>query len=280
MSCLAVVSALLVRWHGAPALWSLAIPAAAALGLAGYLSIMRRQPRVSDAVAAEVDRDAELGGELRSAAWFAARGSDEPWVSFHVARAAERVASVEFRSVYPPVSAGRARIATALLTLGAIAVLATVPRHALVRASAASTTAATKSATAAAVAPDAVPADLPGELQALFAAIEDGTLAAQLAAGNPALQDALAKLPTINDPAALAALAKALAAQKNSADAMKMLAERAKRDADLAPQQDVKNALEDLASKLSPPDSDKDSPGFEASDEKQAGDSASLSTTT
>ena len=275
-----MICALLVRWRGAPALWSLAIPIAAALGLAGYLIIMRRQPRVSDAVASEVDRDAELAGELRSAAWFAARGVNEPWVSFHVARAAEHVASIEFRSVYPPIRARRARIATALLTIAAVAVLATVPRHVLVRASGTGKTSAAKSAAAGGVATDAIPQDLPAELQALLAAIEDGTLAAQLAAGNPALQDALAKLSTINDPAALAALAKALATQKDSAEAMKMLAERAKRDANLAPQQDVKNALEDLASKLSPPDSDKDSAGFEASDETQAGDSASLSTTT
>lgn len=280
MAGAAVASALFVRWRGASAVWSLAIPVAAAFGLAVYSIVMRRQPRVSDTMASEVDRDAELGGELRSAAWFAARGSDEPWISFHVARAAERAGSIEFRSVYPPVRAGRARVATALLTIAAVAVLATVPRHAFVRASGAATSAVAKPATAAGVAADAIPQDLPAELQALLAAIEDGTLAAQLAAGNPALQDALAKLATINDPAALAALAKALAAQKNSADAMKMLAERAKRDANLAPQQDVKNALEDLASKLSPPDSDKDSAGFETSDEQQAGDSASLSTMT
>jgi len=273
------VSALFIRWRGAPALWSLAIPVAAVIGLAGYLLIMRRQPRVSDAVASEVDRDAGLGGELRSAAWFATRSSQEPWVSFHLARAAERVGSVEFRSVYPPVKAGRAGIATSLLTIAAVAVLATVPKHVLVRANGAGTSGLAKSATVPGVATDAIPQDLPAELQALLAAIEDGTLAAQLAAGNPALQDALAKLSTINDPAALAALAKALAAHKDSADAMKMLAERAKRDANLAPQQDVKNALEDLASKLSPPDSDKDSPGFESSDETQAGDSASLSAT-
>jgi hypothetical protein len=235
---------------------------------------------MSDAVASAVDRDAQLGGELRSAAWFAVRGSEEPWISFHIARAAERAGSIEFRSVYPPIRAGRARMATSLLTIVAVAVLATVPRQSLVRASGAATMAAPKSANAAAVATDVIPQDLPAELQALLAAIEDGTLAAQLAAGNPALQDALAKLTTINDPAALAALAKALAAQKNSAEAMKMLADRAKRDANMAPQQDVKNALEDLASKLSPPDSDKDSAGFETSDDTQPGDSASLSNTT
>jgi hypothetical protein len=278
VSAAALAAAVFVRWRGAPALWSLAIPGAAAIGLVIYVVIMRRQPRVTDTLASEIDRDAHFGGELRSAAWFAARGSDEPWVAFHVARASERIASVEFRSVYPPVRARRARVATSLLTIAAVAVLATVPRHALLGANS-TTAAAAKSVAAAAAVPDAVPQDLPKELEALLAAIENGTLAAQLAAGNPALQDALAKLALINDPAALAALAKALAAQKDAAAAMKMLAERAKRDADLAPQQDVKNALEDLANKLSPPDSDKDSAGFESSDETQPGDSASLSTT-
>jgi len=279
VSAIAVVAALLVRWRGVPALWSLAIPVGAAVVLVVYVLMMRRQPRVSDTLAAAIDRDARLGGELRSAAWFAARGSDEPWASFHVAQAAERVASIEFGSVYPPVRARRARVATSLLTIAAVALLATLPRHALVRARSGTAT-AVKSGAAGTAAPDVVPQDLPKELEALLAAIENGTLAAQLAAGNPALQDALAKLAMINDPAALAALAKALAAQKDPAAAMKMLAERAKRDADLAPQQDVKNALEDLASKLSPPDSDKDSAGFESSDDMQAGDSASLSTTT
>ncbi len=281
VAAVAVVSAVIVRWRGTPASWSLAIPAAAAIGLLAYSLIMRRQPRVSDALASEIDRDADLGGELRSAAWFATRGSDDPWASFHIARAAERVASVEFSTVYPPVRAGRARVATSLLTVAAIAILATVPRHALVRASSGAAP-GSKSAAATTIAamPDAVPQDLPKELEALLAAIENGTLAAQLAAGNPALQDALSKLSMMNDPAALAALAKAMAEQKNDPAAMKALAERAKRDAAMAAQQDVKNALEDLASKLSPPDSDKDSAGFEASDETQAGDTASLSTTT
>jgi hypothetical protein len=280
LAAVGVAAALFVRWRGAAAVWALAIPLAAAIGLVLYTILMRRQPRVSDALASEIDRDAHLDGELRSAAWFATRGSAEPWISFHLARAAEHLASVEFARVYPPVRTGRARLATSLLTVAAVAILATVPHQAFVKASGGVTAAGKPAAAATAAMPDAVPQDLPKELEALLAAIENGTLAAQLAAGNPALQDALSKLSMINDPAALAALARALSAQKNDPEAMKALAERAKRDAALAPQQDVKNALEDLASKLSQPDSDKDSAGFEASDETQAGDTASLSTTT
>jgi hypothetical protein len=277
----ALAAALFVRWRGAPARWSLAVPLAAGIALMLYALVMRRQPRVSDSLASEIDRDAQLGGELRSAAWFAGRGSDEPWVSFHIARAAERVASVEFAAVYPPVRAARARITTALLTVAAVAILASVPRHSLVRASGVTGPAGKAGTTTAlAVPPDAVPQDLPKELEALLAAIENGTLAAQLAAGNPAMQAALSKLAAINDPAALAALAKALAERANDPNAMKMLAERLKRDAALTPQQDVKNALEDLASKLSQSDHEKDSAGFESTDETQAGDSASLSTAT
>jgi len=276
----ALAAALFVRWRGVPARWSLAIPLVGGIALLLYAVVMRRQPRVSDFLASEIDRDAQLGGELRSAAWFAARGSDEPWVSFHIARAAERVAAVEFAAVYPPVRAARARVTTALLTVAAVAILATVPRHSLVKASGAAGSADKPGTTTApAVPPDAVPQDLPKELEALLLAIENGTLAAQLAAGNPAMQAALSKLAAINDPAALAALAKAMADQKNDPNAMQMLAARAKRDAALAPQQDVKNALEDLASKLSEPDTNKDSAGFESSDETQSGDSASLSPT-
>jgi hypothetical protein len=276
----AVAAAVLVRWRGTGALWSLAIPAVVAAGLVIYTLLMRRQPQVSDALASAIDHDAHLGGELRSAAWFAGRANVEPWISFHVARAAERIADVEFAAVYPPVRAGRARSATVLLTVAAIAILATLPRHVLLGARTGAAAAVNKSAAASAAAQDSVPQDLPKELEALLAAIENGTLAAQLAAGNPALQDALSKLSLINDPAALAALAKALSAHMTDPEAMKALAERARRDAALAPQQDVKNALEDLASKLSQRDSDKDSAGFEASDETQAGDTASLSTTT
>jgi len=278
VAAMAVALAAVVRWRGAVAVWSLAIPIAAAAALVVYTLLMRRQPRVSDVLASEIDRDAHLGGELRSAAWFAARGSDEPWITFHLARAAERIATVEFAAVYPRIPAGRARLATMFLTVAAIAVLSTLPRPAILTAVRGPAAVGKPPAGSVAV-PDPVPQDLPKELEALLVAIENGTLAAQLAAGNPALQGALSKLSAINDPAALAALAKALAAQQSDPDAMKALAERAKRDAALAPQQDVKNALEDLASKLSQPDRDKDSAGFEASDDTQAGDTASLSTT-
>ncbi len=280
LAAVGVATALFVRWRGAPALWALAIPFAAAIGLVLYAILMRRRPRISDAIASEIDRDASLGGELRSAAWFATRASSEPWVSFHLARAADRLASVEFATVYPPVRAGRARLATSLLTLAAVATVVTLPRQTFVKASANIMAVGRPAAAATAAPPDALPQDLPKELEALLTAIENGTLAAQLAAGDPALRNALAKLSMINDPAALAALAKALSAQKTDLEAMKALAERAKRDAALAPQQDVKNALEDLASKLSEPDSEKDAAGFEASDETEAGDTASLSTTT
>lgn len=279
VAAMAVALAAVVRWRGAVAVWSLAIPIAAAAALVVYTLLMRRQPRVSDALASEIDRDAHLGGELRSAAWFAARGSDEPWITFHLARAAERVAGVEFAAVYPRIPAERARLATMLLTVAAIAILSTLPRHAILTAARGPAAARKPPAGSVAAVADPVPQDLPKELEALLVAIENGTLAAQLAAGDPALQGALSKLSAINDPAALAALAKALAAQQSDPDAMKALAERAKRDAALAPQQDVKNALEDLASKLSQPDHDKDSAGFETSDDTQAGDTASLSTT-
>jgi hypothetical protein len=275
----AVGAALSVRWRGASALWSLAIPLAAAIALVVYSLVMRRQPRVTDAVASEIDRDARLGGELRSAAWFAVRQAKDEWASFHLVRASERVAAVQFDAVYPRVRAPRARLATWMMAAAAMAILATLPRHALLEASAQPGPGTEARAGDGAIAADAVPQELPKELEALLAAIENGILAAQLAADNPAMQDALSKLAMLNDPQALAALAKAMAEQKNDPDALKLLAERAKRDAALAPQQNVKNALEDLASKLSPPDSDKDSAGFEASDETQAGDTASLSTT-
>jgi hypothetical protein len=116
----AVLAAAFVRWRGAAALWLLALPVAAATGLMIYSLVMRRQPRISDALASEIDRDAGLGGELRSAAWFAGRRLDDAWTSFHLTHAAERIESVEFKSVYPAVRARRARAATWVMTAAAI----------------------------------------------------------------------------------------------------------------------------------------------------------------
>src|SRR5438067_4951017 len=85
--------------------WSTIVPlallGAGFCGLAAYAFFTRRSRQVSDAVAAAIDRDAGLDGELRSAHWFAARQQREAWADFHVNRAADRIASFDWGRLYP-----------------------------------------------------------------------------------------------------------------------------------------------------------------------------------
>src|SRR5438445_13851608 len=61
-----------VRWAGWPILLPLGAGAAAVLALGAYLMLARRERAITDATAAGLDKAASLGGELRSASWFAA----------------------------------------------------------------------------------------------------------------------------------------------------------------------------------------------------------------
>ena len=120
------------------------------------------------------------------------------------------------------------------------------------------------------VALDGLPTELPQELQDLLASIEDGTLSpARLS--DAATKDMLSQLQALKYPKALAALARALADRKNiSAEAaMKELADRAKRDAAKAPPSDLRDALEDLAKKLSDSGQELDSAQLEESEEAE-----------
>src|SRR5262249_10298088 len=61
-----------------------------ALAIAAWFFWRRRAPAATDVFAASLDADAGLGGELRSAFWFAGQGEVDPWATFHLERAAER----------------------------------------------------------------------------------------------------------------------------------------------------------------------------------------------
>jgi hypothetical protein len=117
-----------------------------------------------------------------------------------------------------------------------------------------------------------VPAELPQGLEDLLAAIENGTLPSGNAA-DTALRDMLIQLQALKDPRALAALARAMAANRLPADdsqTMKELGARAKRDAAMTPPSDIRDALEELSKKLSDPERETDSAAFEQSDEAQS----------
>src|SRR5207249_11254622 len=105
------------------------IVSAAALALFAYLG-SRIRP-VSDTVAARLDRDAGLDGELRSASWFAESDRRDPWTIFHLERAAERVRLIDWTQLYPAVRAPRSRMATALMVVGVFILSARWPGRAI-----------------------------------------------------------------------------------------------------------------------------------------------------
>jgi hypothetical protein len=278
VSAAAMLLAAVVRWRHATPIIPIAMLAIAGAGWILYAYAGRHVNRVSDRTASAIDDEAHLGGELRSAAWFAARGTTDPWAGFHLDRAAEHLESIDFAHLYPPVRARRARVATGLMVAVALLLLATFPERP--RAVAATRTAPPEAAPRKVppVAVEGLPAELPQELEDLLAAIENGTLPT----GNPAdaaLRDTLIRLQALKDPQALAALARAMAADRSRADdgaKMKELADRAKRDAAMTPPSDIRDALEQLSKKLSDPDRETDSAGFEKSDEAQPQGSVDL----
>jgi hypothetical protein len=272
VSAIAVAVAAFVRWRHAQPLIPLVVLAAFAVGWMVYAFVQRRFVGISDATAATIDDDAHLRGELRSAAWFATtRTCDEPWAAFHVGRAAERLESIDLAQLYPPVAAGRARLATGVMVAIVLLLTAVFPGRTRSVVAARTAPADIELRQGSAIALEGVPAELPQELQDLLAAIESGTLPPPGVA-DAAMQNMLTQLQALKDPKALAALARAMAADRkngSSAEAMKELAARAKRDAAMTPPSDIRDALDELSKKLSDPERELDSAGLEESEEAE-----------
>ena len=265
--------AAVVRWKRAAPIIPIALLGVAGVGWILYAYARRHGTRVSDRTASAIDDEAHLGGELRSAAWFAWHGTSGPtdlWAGFHLGRAAERLESIDFARLYPPVRARRARVATGVMIAAALGLIATFPERPHAGAGVASPAPAPTPAPRKVlpIEVEGVPADLPQDLEDLLAAIENGTLPAQRNADAAAL---LKALQALKDQQALAALARAMAerARPNDAETMKDLADRAKRDAAMTPPSDIRAALEDLSKKLLDPEHDLDTAGQEKSDEAQ-----------
>ena len=137
---LIAVASRLVGW---PLAVTLTLTAIAVVGAGVALWIARRPRPVTDLIAAAIDDDAKLAGELRSAYYFAAASAEttekslkgapkEPvkqddWTAFHLERAATRVSTVSWRDVYPPTSTGRAWTVTAALMVAAFLLPAGLP---------------------------------------------------------------------------------------------------------------------------------------------------------
>ncbi len=245
------------RWAGWPALLALGALVFGVAGLAAHAFASRRDRAVSDAVAALIDADANLRGELRSASWFAARPLQDPWVGFHLDRAATRLHTINWAQLYPTVRAPRARIATAVMAIAALALAVTLPWRFGFRAEGSAARQARDAGVPVALT-DLVSSDLLKQLDALLAAAEINSLSpAQRAISAAELRALPAQLSQLEGREALKGLARALDPDNDgrtnqTEPDLKALAERAKRTAGLTSlSPEVRQALEKLSENLS-----------------------------
>ena len=243
------------RWTGWSAWTPAAVVAIGVVALAAYIFVVTRPRALVDRAAAAIDLDAGLGGELRSASWFANREARDEWADLHLERAAARLSNVDWSRLYPIVRAPRARFASILMIASALALTFGLPQRASARrpADTPSSQATNAPEPGPLMQPDGIllPPELMAKLQQLLDAAQSGnTEAAERLASNEELRELLNKLA--QDPELLAKLAKALAAadpkKGPTAKELKALAERARRAADMAAMsQDMREALEKMA---------------------------------
>ena len=115
--------AIVGRFAGWPRWVPLAALGVTALVLGIFAVLQRRTLPTSDAIASAVDTDAGLRGELRSAHWFEAIAPEterDAWAVFHMDRASDRAANVDWPALYPAVKAGRQWAGTGVLSLAII----------------------------------------------------------------------------------------------------------------------------------------------------------------
>ena len=231
--------------------WPVAVPlgglASVAVALLIYFFVGRRTRASSDAVAARVDADASLAGELRSAHWFATSADADPWTAYHLEKAAGRAAKVDWAALYPPVRAARSWVTVAVCAAGVIALSINVPAR---------PAPGTVMIDGVAVDADQLPLELRKKLEALMAAMEEGKAsAAETGATLEQLKDLMAKY----DPELQKKLEAMLKNRPLGADAQTKrkdldeedLAERADNaDSGAGLPEDVRWALEDLAARL------------------------------
>ena len=244
------------RFAGWPARTPVLLVAAGLLVWIAWLLAAARARPVSDAAACRLDADAALGGELRSAGWFAAQPVRDDWADLHVGRAAERLADVDWSRVYPPVRAPRARAATAALVFATLALTVVLPPRPSGGGIAARE--GTPAPAPAAARGDAVPPELQKELEALLAAAEGGAMAPgrspATAMTAAQMRDLIDRLQQMRDRETLTDLAEAMNSDRTvkGAEALKQLGERAKRAAaGTDASREARTALEELARKLS-----------------------------
>ena len=80
---IAAGAALAARLAGWPMLVPILALSGSAVGLVIYSIYRRRTREISDPIALAIDSEANLGGELRSAHWFATNSGGDEWSASH-----------------------------------------------------------------------------------------------------------------------------------------------------------------------------------------------------
>jgi hypothetical protein len=231
--------------------WPWAVPIAGlgllALVLVGDMLYRRRSRETSDPIALEVDTDANLSGELRSAHWFATTDTGDEWAEYHVERAAERVGRIDWAALYPPVRAGRAWVISAVLVVAAVVVSVEVPGLGPVSRSSAAGGAASK------VAGEELPEELQKKIAELLAAMAADKMSDKEAAASlKELKELMDKL----DPEMQKKLAELLKKQPLATDAQRRdldvedKTQKGGENSNAGLPEDVRWGLEDLAARL------------------------------
>ena len=276
--------AALVRAAGGAGLFSIALLALSLASLAAYAWSARRPRPVTDADASDLDACARLDGELRSAYWFAQHPTSSaaadpsvvasaeeapnaPWIAFHLTHAAERLRTVEWAALYPIERAPREKTATALLVALVVLVALFVPGRSPLSALAPDNALAAARKHAVTILPgNALPPALLDKIERLLATAESGNGKSLTEAE---VRDLLAKLDELKAGTKdTQRKTDGQPPQLSKADA-KALAERTRRASEndsLEPE--VRDALTDLAKKLS------DDPPTQASAAKDAREAA------
>lgn len=123
----ALLAAVAARLAGLAPMATVGVILLLAAGVAAGFVMLRGAQGKPDVVAARVDADASLAGELRSASWFADHPDGEMWTGYHLDRAAEHAQRVDWDSLYPPVRAARAWALTGVGVAAALLLAATTP---------------------------------------------------------------------------------------------------------------------------------------------------------
>ena len=259
-------AAVVSRWAGWPPAVPLGLLAAAFLTLTLYLVLSRRKRTISDAVAAAIDADAGLGGELRSANWFAGRDARNDWADLHIDRAADRLDGVDWSQLYLPVRDRKAGAATSLLIVATLVLALAFPSPAVTSVPASADRDGIRLKPGVAPGTPLSP-ELLKQLEDLLAAAETGTidLEGELA-GSAEMKELLDRLQQMKDRGDLKELARAMNDDetRTSAQELKALAERLKHAAEMSESsREFRKALEELAFNLSEAAAD-EQPGVES----------------